>query len=220
VAGLVLFSTVSLRMLVSVARSVIDGSEAEPAVARDSASALVGRPTDSLSAGELRSGAVESASENLADGLVAPLTGFAVGVQLSLAVGVGAAVWVKAVNTLDSMLGYHSKPVGWASARLDDALMWLPARISAACLAVAAGRPSAVLRARQWATAPSSPNSGWPMATLAAALDIQLRKVDSYVLNPAADLPTVAKAQRATRVVAGAGLLAFVLAAGLAGVGP
>jgi adenosylcobinamide-phosphate synthase len=220
--GLVLFSTVSLRMLLSVARAVISETETDLLSARESVSALVGRETASLSADELRSAAVESAAENLADGVVAPLTAFAVGVQFSLAVGVGAAVWVKAVNTLDSMLGYRAKPVGWASARLDDIAMWLPARISACCLAVAAGKPSALTQARKWTGLPPSPNSGWPMATLAAALDIQLRKADAYVLNPDEQLPTVETANRGTRIVAGAGALAFVLTglvAGLAGVG-
>lgn len=221
-AGIVLFSTVSLRMLVSVANRVIEGAKTDPADARESVSALVGRETASLSAGELRSAAVESAAENLADGVVAPLTAFALGVQFSLAVGVGAAVWVKAVNTLDSMLGYRSKPVGWASARLDDAVMWLPARISAVCLAIAAGNPGALLRGREWAAAPPSPNSGWPMATLATALDVRLTKAETYVLNPDAALPTVEAAQRGTRIVSRAGAVAFLLAgliAGLAGVG-
>ncbi|MFT4946214.1 MAG: adenosylcobinamide-phosphate synthase [Natronomonas sp.] len=216
-AGVVLFSTVSLRMLVSVARAVIDGTETDPAGARESVGALVGRDAAALSAGELRSAAVESAAENLADGVVAPLTAFAVGVHVSLSVGVGAAVWVKAVNTLDSMLGYRSKPVGWASARLDDAVMWLPARISAVCIAAAAGDPSALARAREWASAPPSPNSGWPMATLAAVLDVQLRKPDAYVLHPERRLPTAAEARRGTRIVAGAGLLAFLLAGLVAG---
>ena len=144
--------------------------------------------------GTLRSAAVESAAENLADGLVAPLLAFALGAQLSLAFGVAAATWVKGVNTLDSMLGYRSKPVGWASARLDDAVMWLPARVSAALVALARPAPGALVRARRWARAPPSPNSGWPMATLAAAVDVELTKPGEYTLNPDADLPTAERA--------------------------
>ena len=211
-AGALLFSTVSLRMLLSVAREVIAGTETDPATASESVTALVGRPTADLSPGHLRSAAVESAAENLADGVVAPLVAFAIGGQVSLGVGVGAAVWVKAVNTLDSMLGYHDTPVGWASARLDDAVMWLPARLSAGCLAVAAGQPRALLRARPWASAPPSPNSGWPMATLAVAVGVKLEKVDSYVLNPDAELPTAAQSRRGVALVGRAGLLAFLLA--------
>jgi adenosylcobinamide-phosphate synthase len=133
--------------------------------AREAAPALVGRDLGALSPGELRSAAVESAAENLADGLVAPLLAFVLGAQFSLAAGAAAATCVKAVNTLDSMLGYRSKPVGRTSARLDDAVMWLPARASAVLLAVAGRDPGALVRARTWRRAPASPNSGWPMAT-------------------------------------------------------
>ncbi|MFC7071165.1 CobD/CbiB family cobalamin biosynthesis protein, partial [Halobaculum lipolyticum] len=143
VAGVALFATTSLRMLVGAARDVVADSERDPEAARAASLALVGRDTDSLSPGELRSAAVESAAENLADGLVAPLLAFALGAQLSVAVGVACAAWVKAVNTLDSMLGYPDKPHGTAAARLDDLAMWLPARVSAAVLAVAGRSPAA-----------------------------------------------------------------------------
>jgi adenosylcobinamide-phosphate synthase len=212
VAGLVLFSTTSLRMLLSATRTVVEGADADPDGAREAATALVGRDTTDLSAAELRSTALESAAENLADGLVAPLLAFALGAQVSLAFGAGAAAWVKGVNTLDSMLGYREKPVGAVSARLDDLVMWLPARVSALLLALAAGSPTALSRAREWARDPDSPNSGWPMATLAAALDVRLRKREQYDLNPDAAFPTVATARHGGRVVAVAGVLAFLLA--------
>jgi len=156
VAGTILFTTVSLRMLLATTAEVVELTETDPDAARESVRALAGRDATDLSPADLRSAAVESAAENLADGFVAPLGGFALGatvglavggseVALPLAAGVAAAVWVKAVNTLDSMLGYRSKPVGWASARLDDAVMFLPARVTAGCLSVAAGsiEPSA-----------------------------------------------------------------------------
>ena len=210
-AGLALFATTSLRMLLGSARRVVDASETDLEAARESLLALAGRDATALSAGELRSAAVESAAENLADGLVAPLLAFALGAQVSLAVGVAAAAWVKGVNTLDSMLGYRSKPVGWASARLDDAVMWLPARVSAALVALARPAPRALLRARRWARTPPSPNSGWPMATLAAAVDVELTKPGVYTLNPEAALPTAARARTGVRTVAVAGALAFAL---------
>ncbi|WP_435065131.1 CobD/CbiB family cobalamin biosynthesis protein [Halobaculum sp. EA56] len=220
VAGVGLFATTSLRMLVSVAREVVGSVDEDADAAREAAVALVGRDTSSLSAAEIRSAAVESAAENIADGLVAPLLAFAVGVQVSLGVGVACAAWVKAVNTLDSMLGYPDKPVGTASARLDDAVMWVPARVSAVLLAVAAGSPRALLAARESAGVPASPNSGWPMATLAAALDVRLAKPGAYVLNPDADLPTAADARRGVRTVALAGALAFLLAGAAAAATP
>jgi adenosylcobinamide-phosphate synthase len=217
-AGLVLFATTSLRMLVSAANGVVRESETAIEAGRESLLALAGRDASDLSAGELRSAAVESAAENLADGLVAPLLAFALGAQLSLAVGCTAAAWVKGVNTLDSMLGYRSKPVGWASARLDDAVMWFPARASAALVALARPAPRALARARRWARTPPSPNSGWPMATLAVAIDVELTKPGVYTLNPDAHLPTPERARLGVRTVTVAGVLAFALTALVVGV--
>ncbi|MFC7186737.1 CobD/CbiB family cobalamin biosynthesis protein [Halorubrum yunnanense] len=224
VAGTLLFSLVSLRMLREVTAEVVGLTESDPDAARESVRALVGRDAADLSPADLRSAAVESAAENLADGFAAPLAGFAGGATVGLAVapagvvplaaGVSGAAWVKAVNTLDSMLGYRSKPVGWASARLDDAVMYLPARASAGCLAVAAGSVGALSRARSWAREPESPNSGWPMATAAAALDVRLAKPGRYALNPAAGSPSVADGERAVRLVGVAGAVAVAGAAG------
>jgi adenosylcobinamide-phosphate synthase len=216
VATFALFTTTSFRMLLSVAMDVVDQTENDPDRARESVRALVGRDATELSPGELRSAAVESVAENLADGLVAPLIAFALGTRLSLSVGVAAAVWVKAVNTLDSMLGYHSKSVGWASARLDDVVMWLPARLSAVLIALAGRSPAALGRARSWHNDPPSPNSGWPMATLAAVLSVKLVKPGVYVLHPNGELPTVPKARQGIRVVGIAGLVSFLLAGVLA----
>ncbi|TKX80938.1 CobD/CbiB family cobalamin biosynthesis protein [Halorubrum sp. SD626R] len=225
VAGALLFSTVSLRMLRDVTAEVVALTESDPDAARESVRALVGRDAADLSPAALRSAAVESATENLADGFVAPLTGFAAGATVGLAVGgpgavlplaagVAGAAWAKGVNTLDSMLGYRSKPVGRASARLDDAVMYLPARATAGCLAVAAGSVGALARARSWAGEPASPNSGWPMATAAAALDVRLAKPGHYALNPTAAAPSVADAERAVRLVGVAGGVAVAGAAG------
>ncbi|MFB6163948.1 MAG: cobalamin biosynthesis protein, partial [Haloarculaceae archaeon] len=175
--------------------------------------ALAGRDAAGLTPGQVRSAAVESAAENLADGLVGPLSAFAVGAQVSLAVGAAAAAWVKAVNTMDSMLGYRSKPVGWAPARLDDLVMWLPARAAAVLLAAAALAPGSLSAARRWTPAVPSPNSGWPMGVLAAALAVRLEKPGGYELNPGADLPSPTAARRGVRTVAIAGLLAYLAAA-------
>ncbi|WP_227739042.1 adenosylcobinamide-phosphate synthase CbiB [Halorientalis pallida] len=215
VAGLVLFVTTSLRRLLSAVRDVTETTERDLGAARERLRALAGRDASALPAGQVRSAAVESAAENLADGLVAPLLAFAVGAQLSPAVGAAAAAWVKAVNTMDSMLGYRSKPVGWGPARLDDAVMWIPARASALLLAVAAGAPTATRRVSRWVGSVPSPNSGWPMGTLAASLDVRLEKPDVYVLNADAHLPTVADARAAVRTVAVAGGLAYALTAAL-----
>ena len=218
-AGLALFVTTSLRMLLAAAQETVGATETDLDAARSSLRALAGRDASVLSPGEIRSAAVESAAENLADGLIAPLGGFVLGVVVAgaavgdgttaLAFGAGAAAWVKAVNTLDSMLGYRSKPVGWAPARLDDLVMWLPARASALLLAVAAAHPFALVRARSWLAGVPSPNSGWPMGTLAAAHEVRLVKPGVYTLAGGDSLPDVTTSQRALRTVAVAGVLAY-----------
>ncbi|MFB6300997.1 MAG: adenosylcobinamide-phosphate synthase CbiB [Halobacteriales archaeon] len=210
-AGLVLYTTTSLRMLCDRAQSVLASSTSDPDAARSTVPALVGRDPESLSPAELRSAAVESAAENLSDGLVAPLVAFAVVIPVSLPLAAGAAAWVKAVNTLDSMVGYPEHPLGTASARLDDIVMWLPARITALLLVVVTRTPAALARARRWAGEPPSPNAGWPMATLAAILDVRLSKPGVYDLNPNAPFPSTELGQEGIRIVTRAGRLAFGL---------
>jgi adenosylcobinamide-phosphate synthase len=231
-AGVVLFATTSLGMLLDVAREVVDLTDGDPGAARDRLRALAGRDASALSPAQVRSAAVESAAENLADGLVAPLFAFAVAATLAsgaapgapaggppetgavfgVAVGAGAAAWVKAVNTLDSMLGYPAKPHGTASALLDDVVMVVPARLAALLVAAAALEPDATARARAWAQAPPSPNSGWPMGTLAAALGVRLEKPGAYVLNEVGTLPDAETARAGVRIVGRAGVLAWLLA--------
>ena len=213
VAGVTLFTTTSLRMLVDRANAVVDAASAQPGLAKQRLPALAGRDPSNLSPGHLRSAAVESAAENLADGLVAPLFAFTVLAPLSLSLAGAGAAWVKSVNTLDSMLGYRSKPVGEPSARLDDLVMWLPARASAALIALVATSPDPVLTARRWARVPDSPNSGWPIGTLASALGVRLEKPGAYELNPAASLPDRRQAERGVRAVRHTGLLSYVIAA-------
>jgi len=215
-AALVLFLTTSLRSLLELTADVVAATESDLETARERVRGLVGRDTSTLSAGELRSAAVESAAENLADGLVATLLPFAVLAPVSLPAAAAVAAWVKGVNTLDSMLGYPSKPIGTGSARLDDLVMYLPARLAAGTIGVAAADPLALGRARQRARVPPSPNSGWPMATLACALSVRLEKPGVYALNPDADLPTLADGERAVTVVGRAAVVAVVVAVVLA----
>ncbi|MFT4923566.1 MAG: adenosylcobinamide-phosphate synthase [Haloarculaceae archaeon] len=221
-AGFGLFVSTSLRRLLERTGEVVTLSKRDPAAARERLRALAGRDASDLTPGQVRSAAVESLAENLADGLVAPLVAYTAvfvattlagaGPVVALAAGAGGAAWVKAVNTLDSMLGYRDTPVGWAPARLDDAVMWLPARLSALVLAVVARSPGALVAAARWTDAVPSPNSGWPMGTLAAALAVRLEKPGVYVLNPDRSLPDAGTARVAVRQVAVAGLLAYVLA--------
>ena len=215
-AGLVLWVASSVRLLVGSGRRVVDSSETDLGGAREALLALVGRDASELSPGLVRSAAVESLAENFSDGFLAPLSAFLALSFVSLPAAAAAAAFLKGANTMDSMFGYPG-PFGWASARLDDLLMFVPARLSAPFLAIGAGDPEAPLRARRYARSTASPNAGWPMGTLAAALNVRLEKPGVYTLNGVADHPTVPDGRRAIEAVRRGALLAYA-AAGVVGV--
>ncbi|MGE0348680.1 adenosylcobinamide-phosphate synthase CbiB [Hydrogenophaga sp.] len=143
---------------------------------------LVSRDVDTLDAAQVRESAIESLAENLSDSVVAPLFWFAVA-------GLPGAALYRFANTADAMWGYRGERGGrdwtWAgkwAARADDALSWLPARITGALLGVlGAVRGLGSLPAQARRT--PSPNSGWPMAAMALALDVRLAKPGVYELH-------------------------------------
>ncbi|MBA3966519.1 MAG: cobalamin biosynthesis protein CobD [Nitrospirales bacterium] len=136
---------------------------------------LVGRDTAALSEEEIVRATVESVSENTSDGIVAPLFYLALG-------GPACAMAYKAISTLDSMVGYRTdryRDFGWASARADDLVNWVPARLTAVAMSIAAAiRLGTGVSTWQicWRDARHhpSPNSGWPEAAMAGALGVQL----------------------------------------------
>jgi adenosylcobinamide-phosphate synthase len=150
---------------------------------RERLSWLVSRDTSCLSESEVRESAIESLAENLNDSVVAPIFWF---VLFGLP---GAAIY-RFANTADAMWGYkglrHGLNWEWAgkwAARADDVLSWLPARITALLLAMVAGGLNVMVLMLEARKTPS-PNSGWPMAAMALALNVSLRKPGVYVLNP------------------------------------
>jgi adenosylcobinamide-phosphate synthase len=158
-----------------VQRALDDG---DPARARALLPALVGRDPAGLDAGEVARAAVESVAENTVDAVVAPALWAAV-------LGAPGALGYRAVNTLDAMVGHRSaryERYGWASARLDDAANFVPARATA--LLVAAVRPASAASVRRIvardAGAHPSPNSGVAEAAFAAALGVALGGASRY----------------------------------------
>ncbi len=140
--------------------------------ARAALPSLVGRDPSRLKETEIARAVVESVAENTVDGVIAPAFFGA------LAGAPGAAAY-RGINTLDSMVGHHGERYehyGWASARLDDVVNWVPARLTAALVAAVRPRSArAVLRAvRSQAPAHPSPNAGVAEAAFAAALRITL----------------------------------------------
>jgi adenosylcobinamide-phosphate synthase len=153
--------------------------------ARRRVAMLVGRDTDRLDETGVTRAAVESVAENLVDGVTAPLFFAVLG-------GPVAAMLYKAASTLDSTFGYKTDRYlrfGWASARFDDLLNWVPARLTAPLVALTAMvfglSPAGSWRAcRRDARKHDSPNAGWPEAAVAGALGVQLGGVNYYDGEP------------------------------------
>ena len=123
--------------------------------ARSAVGQIVGRDTACLPEPEIVRATVETVAESSCDGIVAPI--------FFLAVGGAPLAWAyKTVNTLDSMIGHKEAPyrdIGWASARLDDVMNWIPARLTAALIVVAAGTPDPIPNANEFALASVSVRS-------------------------------------------------------------
>ncbi|MDP3323664.1 adenosylcobinamide-phosphate synthase CbiB [Hydrogenophaga sp.] len=180
---------------------------------------LVSRDVTELSESQVRESAIESLAENLNDSVVAPLFWFVL-------LGLPGAALYRFANTADAMWGYRGVYKGqnweWAgkwAARADDVLSWLPARITAVLLwGVGGGAGWTALRTEAART--PSPNSGWPMASMALALGVCLRKPGVYALNAGGRSPqshdttrAIGYAAQALLVLAGMASLAAVLIA-------
>ena len=177
---------------------------------------LVSRDTSALSASQLAAATIESVAENTSDGIVAPLFFYTLG-------GLPAALAYRFLNTADAMLGYRDARREWlgkAPARLDDAANWLPARLTALFICVAAfftGDDAENAR-RVWrrdAGETSSPNAGHPMSATAGALGVTLEKSGHYRLGSGQRSPSSQDIGRSVRLMysataVAAGLFALV----------
>ncbi len=193
------YTTLAARGLADAARAVLSKlSEGDIDAARKELSLIVGRDTENLDEREVCRAAVETVAENTSDGVIAPLFYLAIG-------GPALALAYKAVNTLDSMIGYKNKKyinIGWAAARLDDAANYIPARMTAIFICTA----GEILRRRKSGAATyeatprynpnpwkimlrdgrnhPSPNSGYPEAAMAGILGIRLGGPSTYGGQP------------------------------------
>ena len=220
-------TTLAWRDLVDHVRAVSSALQAGSLErARVAVGMIVGRDTQQLSEGEVVRAATETIAESACDGVIAPLLFLALG-------GPPLALAYKAVSTLDSMVGHRDeeyRDFGWASARLDDVVNWIPARVTAWLIAGAAGivlvsakaaKRSGVILLRDGHKHPS-PNSGRPEAAMAGALGVQLGGVNFYaghleerpVLGDALTPLSLLQLQRAERIVTVAYLMAIAASAG------
>lgn len=192
-----IFTTLAGRSLARAAQEVERPlRENDLAESRIKLSWIVGRDTSQLQPAQINRAVVETVAENTVDGIIAPLFFLFLG-------GAPLAMAYKAVNTLDSMVGYkHEKyrAIGMVSARMDDVANYLPARLSWLLLGIAAG----LCRLSGWRALRigwrdrynhSSPNCAWSEACVAGALGIQLGGPNNY-FGERVDKPWIGDAQR------------------------
>jgi adenosylcobinamide-phosphate synthase len=163
------------KSLVQHVRAVADALRLSLGDGRGAVAMIVGRDTAVLDRAGVARAAIESAAENLSDGVIAPAFWFLIG-------GLPGLMLYKVTNTADSMIGHRTpryEQFGWAAARLDDLLNLIPARLTAVLIAVTHGmlNPAPILRD---APLHRSPNAGWPEAAMAVCLNISLSGPRSY----------------------------------------
>ena len=166
---------------VQAMRVIVSLRAGDLVAARQRLSLIVGRDTASLDEPEILRATVETVAESLSDGIVGPLFYLALG-------GPAAMAGFKAASTLDSMCGYRNeryREFGWASARLDDAANFVPARLSVLLVALAAlllgyDAWGALRCAFRDGRSQPSPNSGYPEAAVAGALGVRLGGLNYY----------------------------------------
>ena len=213
--SLLIFYCLAGTTLIREVREVFRAVDRSLDEGRKQVARIVGRDTAQLSAQEIRTAALETLAENLSDGVIAPLFWLAIG-------GVPAMVAYKMVNTLDSMIGYRTeryKDFGCWAAHIDDVANYIPARITALLMVIAAGKPQLLGFVWRNGRNHASPNSGYPEAALAGILDCRFGG-PHYYFGELFDKPyigenarelTTADMQKAVRINRTAEVLAIII---------
>lgn len=182
VEAIIASAFLSQRQLAQSVRAVAEGLALSLPTGRQAVSHIVGRDSEQLDNAGVARAAIETLAENASDGIVAPLFWL-------LFLGLPGIAIYKAINTADSMVGYLNEnyaDFGRASAKLDDLVNWLPARLTAGLFALAAIFLPGATPGKAWRTAlrdgpkHKSPNAGWPEAALAGALGFRLGGARTY----------------------------------------
>lgn len=176
VSSIVVFFCLAGKTLVNEVRMVFSALNRSLEEGRTQVSRIVGRDTSQLTAQEVRTAALETLAENLSDGVIAPLFCFCL-------LGVPGIMTYKMINTLDSMIGYKNeryKDFGCWAAHIDDIANYIPARLTALLMVMAAGKPNLIKFVIKYGKCHASPNSGYPEAALAGILDCRFGGPHSY----------------------------------------
>ena len=224
IAAYFLKSTFAIRSLLTPAQKIYeDIVKNDLKSARRDLPIYVSRDPSKLNTDQMSSAVIESMAENFVDGILSPIFYYLLLGPFGL---VGAYVY-KAVNTLDSMVGYKDDmhiELGYFSAKLDDVLNWIPARISVAFVAIAAlicntseneSRITVFIHTIKSAKVEGrntpSPNSGYPIAAASGALGIRLEKPDTYVLGNELNQPKPKDIKRASQLIGTAAVLSVAV---------
>jgi len=185
VGSILLKTTIAIRGMQKHALAVVDAVEkGDLGSARNQLSMIVKRDTKNLDKNHILSGVLESVSENTVDGITGPLFYYAI-------FGLPGAFVYRAINTIDSMVGYKTtlfKNVGWFGAKCDTVLNYLPSRLTALVMILGAlilgynWKESLYIMKRDSGKL-ESPNAGFPMAALAGALGTRLEKMNYYTIG-------------------------------------
>ena len=170
--AILIWPFLATKSLYTHVKDVADALEKKDLIAsREALSKIVGRDLTNSDENTICGGAIESLSENTSDGIIAPLF-------WAFLFGLPGIVFYKAINTLDSMIGYRNDKFlnfGWFSAKVDDFVNWAPARLSSILVCFLTLKPiKTFLFSFKNAKASTSPNAGWPQATFAYILGVSL----------------------------------------------
>lgn len=174
VQGFLASFTLSSKLLYDSVKDVVSSDDIN--IKREKISMLVSRDTKELSDSDINKAAIETYGENLSDGVIAPLF-------YLLCFGIVGAFIYKAVNTLDSMVGYRNEKYekfGKFSARLDDVLNFIPARITAILISILFFSLKALFEFKKYGKKHDSLNAGLPISALALAINVKLGGPTSY----------------------------------------
>ena len=203
VSAIIFKLTIAIKGMEGHSRAIMNSLEAcDLKGTRYNLSLIVRRETDNLDEQHILSATIECISESTVDGITGPIFYYSL-------LGPAGAFAYRAINTLDSMVGYsddYFRDIGWMSARLDTAANYIPARVTAFLMVIAANILGAdwknslnILQRDHDKT--SSPNAGYPMATMAGALRIRLEKIGHYTLGDNQEPVTLEKCKKAISIM-------------------
>ena len=188
---IIVFYCLAGTTLIREVRAVFHALDSSLEEGRQQVARIVGRDTSELSAQEVRTAALETLAENLSDGVIAPLFWFAL-------LGTPGILAYKMVNTLDSMIGYKTeryKDFGCWAAHIDDVANYIPARLTALLMVIAAGKPQLIGFVWRNGRNHASPNSGYPEAALAGILNCRFGG-PHYYFGQLFDKPYIGEQER------------------------